>query len=91
MVAGTQTARVLQEFETELKAEKNADEMNEHHEQRLSTQKAFQYHDVKNLASTISEMGNPFKVALYTILQRFEYDICINNVSVGKCFSHSTR
>ena len=32
-----------------------------------------------------------FKVALYTILQRFEYHICINNVSVGKCLSHSTR
>ena len=31
------------------------------------------------------------KVALYTILQRFEYHICINNVSVGKCLSHSTR
>ena len=23
--------------------------------------------------------------------QRFEYDICINNVSAGKCLSHSTR
>ena len=32
-----------------------------------------------------------FKVALYTILQRLEYDTCINNVSVGKCLSHSTR
>ena len=32
-----------------------------------------------------------FKVALYTILQRFEYHICVNNVSVGKCLSHSTR
>ena len=31
------------------------------------------------------------KVALYTILQRFEYHICINNVSVGKCLLHSTR
>ena len=31
------------------------------------------------------------KVALYTILQRFEYHIYINNVSVGKCLSHSTR
>ena len=32
-----------------------------------------------------------FKVALYTILQRFEYDICINNFSLAKCLSHSTR
>ena len=31
------------------------------------------------------------KVALYTILQRFEYDICVNNVSAGDCLSHSTR
>ena len=31
------------------------------------------------------------KVALYTTLQRFEYHIYINNFSVGKCLSHSTR
>ena len=31
-----------------------------HHEQELSTQKPFQNH-VKKLASTIAEMGNPFK------------------------------
>ena len=31
------------------------------------------------------------KVALNTILQRFEYHICIDNFSVGKCLSQSTR
>ena len=31
------------------------------------------------------------KVALYNILERFEYHICINIFSVGKCLSHSTR
>ena len=30
-------------------------------------------------------------VALYSVLERFEYHISINNVSVGKCLSHSTR
>ena len=30
-----------------------------------------------------------FKVTLYTILQRFEHYICINNFSVGKCLSHN--
>ena len=30
-------------------------------------------------------------VALYYILERFEYHICVNNFSVGKCLSHSTR
>ena len=28
---------------------------------------------------------------LYTILQRFEYHICIINFSVGKCLSNSSR
>lgn len=60
MVAGTETARVLQEFESQLKGETNVDEKNKHHEQGLSTQKTFQSH-VKNLVSTIPEMGNPFK------------------------------
>ena len=60
MVAGPEIARVLQEFESQLKGEKNVDEKNKHHEQGLSTQKTFQSH-VKNLVSTISEMGNPFK------------------------------
>ena len=32
-----------------------------------------------------------FKVVLSTILPRFEYDICINNFSVGKCLSDSSR
>ena len=31
-----------------------------------------------------------FKVALYTILQRFECHICLNNFSLGKCSPHST-
>ena len=31
------------------------------------------------------------KVALYYIVERFEYNICINNFSVGKCLSHSTQ
>ena len=31
-----------------------------------------------------------FKVALCTILQRFEYHICINNFSVVNCLSHRT-
>ena len=31
------------------------------------------------------------EVALYTILQSFEYNSCINNCSIGKCLSHSTR
>ena len=60
MVTGPETARVLQEFESQLKGETNIDEKNKHHEQGLSTQKTFQSH-VKNLVSTISEMGNPFK------------------------------
>ena len=60
MVAGPEIARVLQEFESQLKGETNVDEKNKHHEQGLSTQKTFQSH-VKQLVSTISEMGNPFK------------------------------
>jgi len=42
MVAGPETARVLQEFESQLKGETNVDEKNKHHEQGLSTQKTFQ-------------------------------------------------
>ena len=60
MVAGPETARVLQEFKSQLKGETNVDEKNKHHEQGLSKQKTFQSH-VKNLVTTISEMGNPFK------------------------------
>ena len=60
MVAGLETARVLQEFESQLKGETNVDEKNKHYGQGLSTQKTFQSR-VKNLVSTISEMGNPFK------------------------------
>ena len=60
MVAGPETARVLQEFESQLKGETNVDEKNKHHEQGLSTQKTFQSH-VNSNVSTISEMGNPFK------------------------------
>ena len=56
MVAGPETARVLQEFESQLKCETNIDEKNKHHEQGLSTQQTFQSH-VKILVSTISEMG----------------------------------
>ena len=59
-MAGPETARVLQEFESQLKGETNVDEKNKHHEQGLSTQKTFQSH-VKQLVSTISEIGNPFK------------------------------
>ena len=60
MVARPEIARVLQESENQLKGETNLDEKNVHHEQGLSTQKTFQSH-VKNLVSTFSEMGNPFK------------------------------
>ncbi|KAL9954024.1 hypothetical protein ACROYT_G041512 [Oculina patagonica] len=60
MVAGPETARLLEEFESQLKGDPGVDEKNEHHEQGLSTQKAFQSH-VKNLVNTISEMGNPFQ------------------------------
>ena len=59
-MAGSETARVLQEFESQLKGETNVHEKNKHHEQGLSTQKTFQSR-VKNLLSTISEMGNSFK------------------------------
>ena len=45
---------------SQLKGERNVAEKNKHHEQGLSTQKTFQSH-VKQLISTISEMGNPFK------------------------------
>ena len=60
MVAGPETARLLQEFEGQLKGDPNLDEKNEHHEQGLSTQKTFQS-QVNNLVNTISEMGNPFQ------------------------------
>ena len=61
MVARPETARVLQEFESQLKDETNVDEKNKKHlEQGLSTQKTFQTH-VKQVVSTISEMENPFK------------------------------
>lgn len=60
MVAGPETARLLEEFESQLKGDPGVEEKNEHHEQGLSTQKAFQSH-VKNLVNTISEMGNPFQ------------------------------
>ena len=51
MVAGPQTAQLLQEFESQLKGNPTADQKNEHHEQGLCTQKAFQSH-VKNLVNT---------------------------------------
>ena len=52
MVAGQETARVLQEFESQVKGETSVDEKDDHHEQGLSTQKTFQS-QVKNLVSTI--------------------------------------
>ena len=67
MVARPETARVLQEFESQLKGETNVDEKNKHHEQGLSTQKTFQSH-VKNLVSTISEMGTPLKMTAQNYL-----------------------
>ena len=60
MVAGPETARLLQDFESQLQGDPNVDEKNEHHEQGLSTEKVFQSH-VKNLVKTISEMGNHFQ------------------------------
>ena len=56
MVAGPETARLLQELEGQLKGDPNLDEKNEHHEQGLSTQKTFQ-----SQVNIISEMGNPFQ------------------------------
>ena len=41
MVAGPEIARVLQEFESQLKGETNVDEKNKHHEQGLSNRKPF--------------------------------------------------
>ena len=52
MVARQETARVLQEFESQVKGETNVGEKDDHHEQGLSTQKTFQS-QVKNLVSTI--------------------------------------
>ena len=52
MVAGPETARVLQEFESQVKGETNVDEKDDHLEQGLSTQKTFQS-QVKNLVCTI--------------------------------------
>lgn len=59
MVAGPEMARLLQEFESQVKDYQDVDQKNGHHEQGLHTQKAFQSH-VKNLVNVVTEMGNPF-------------------------------
>ena len=59
MVAGPEMARLLQEFECQVKDYQDVDQKNNHHEQGLHTQKAFQSH-VKNLANVVTEMGNLF-------------------------------
>lgn len=60
MVAGPEMARLLQEFEDHfMDCNHGGEQHNEHHEQGPATQKNFQ-RNVKNLVTTISEMGNPF-------------------------------
>ena len=49
----------LQQFESQIKEDQSDVQKNEHHEQGLATQKAFQSH-VKSLVGVISETGNPF-------------------------------
>ena len=51
---------------------------------------------IKIITTRIVSLGRlvvnlAFKVALYSIFQRFGYYNSINNFSVGKCLSHSTR
>ncbi|KAK3702948.1 hypothetical protein QZH41_002861 [Actinostola sp. cb2023] len=60
MVAGPEMARLLQEFEDHfMDCNHGGEQHNEHHEQGPATQKNFQS-NIKNLVTTISEMGNPF-------------------------------
>ena len=62
MVSGPEQARLLKEFEADLpnsNDENDGESSYAHHEQGLSSQKAFQK-QIQNLAVTISEMGNPF-------------------------------
>lgn len=44
MAARPETARVLREFESQLKSKTNVDEKNKHYKQGFSTQKTFQSH-----------------------------------------------
>ena len=57
MVAGPETARVVNKFESTFEATKPSDKR--HHEQVPSVQKAFS-NDVQGLISVLEEIGNPF-------------------------------
>ena len=57
MVSGPEMAGVIGEFEASTEKRKKLD--SRHHEEAKHVQKAFE-RDVRSLANTIEEMGNPF-------------------------------
>ena len=77
MVSGTEMARVTGEFEASTKKRKKLDPR--HHEEAKHVQKAFE-RDVRSLASTIKEMGNPFTEESSDLLALDNRDIADPNV-----------
>ena len=85
MVSGPEIARVISEFQSTQELTKvNADQMEKdvwHHEEVKGVQEAFAK-EVKNLCSTIEEMGNPFKESSEDLLVLDTHDILDPSVAV---------
>ena len=85
MVSGPEIARVISEFESTQEPTKlSADQMEkdvQHHEEVKGVQEAFAK-EVKNLCSTIEEMGNPFKESSEGLLVLDTRDILDPSIAV---------
>ena len=85
MVSGPEIARVISEFQsTQELAKLSADQMEKdvrHHKEVKGVQEAFAK-EVKNLCSTIEEMGNPFRESSEDLLVLDIRDILDPSVAV---------
>ena len=59
MVSGPEIARVVNEFENEMKVASSNDVKTDHHEENRSLQMTF-FKDVKSLVAAMEGLGNPF-------------------------------
>ena len=59
MVSGPDIARVVNEFEYEMKVASNSDVKTDHHEENRSFQMTF-FKDVKSLVASMEDLGNPY-------------------------------
>ena len=81
MVSGPELSRIMNEVEEQFKESDDYDEEELHHQEGLSSQKAFQS-KVQRLVEIFMKMGNPFKdefTELVTLDARDVMDECVAN------------